>query len=98
MVHWKRIFDEVTPWIKLDFDYLSGASRKVVKGYQFVSAPDAKSFRETIWTPICCCSGLSTQVKTMIEDFIEGGNALREFAAFLRTCKLGKQLVEDMDH
>ena len=37
-VHWKRIFDEVKPWIKLDFDYLSGASRKVVEEYQFVSA------------------------------------------------------------
>ena len=37
-VHWKRTFDEVKPWIKLDFGYLSGASRKVVEEYQFVSA------------------------------------------------------------
>ena len=29
---------------------------------------------------------------------LKDGNALREFADYLRTCKLGKQSVEDMDH
>ena len=29
---------------------------------------------------------------------LKDGNALREFADYLRTCKLEKQSVEDMDH
>lgn len=82
--------------------YLSGTPRKVVEGYQFVSTPDAyETAKKVLEKRFGYPSVVSQAFRSKLENWQKipprDGHALREFADFLRTCKLAMQSVEDVE-
>ena len=107
---WKSAFETViekraiNPSEKILYllQYLAGAPKKVVEGYQFVSSPDAyqtakgileKRFGHPSVVPDAFRKRLENWQRIAPRD----GAALREFADFLQTCKLAMHSVEDLE-
>ena len=82
--------------------YLSGPPRKVVEGYQFVSMPNAyetakKVLEKRFRHPSVVAEAFRSKLENWHRIPPKDGSALREFADFLRTCKLAMQSVEDLE-
>jgi hypothetical protein len=107
---WKSAFETViekraiNPSEKILYllQYLSGAPRKVVEGYQFVSSPDAYRTAKNILKkrfghPSVVADVFRKRLENWQRIAPKDGTALREFADFLRTCKLAMHSVEDLE-
>ena len=82
--------------------YLSSPPRKVVEGYQFVSTPNAyetakKVLEKRFGHPSVVAEAFPSKLENWQRIPPKDGSALREFADFLRTCKLAMQSVEDLE-
>ena len=107
---WKSAFETViekraiNPNEKILYllQYLSGAPRKVVEGYQFVSSPDAYQtakgmLEKRFGHPSVVADAFRKRLENWPRIAPKDGTALREFADFLRTCKLAMHSVEDLE-
>ena len=82
--------------------YLAGAPKKVVEGYQFVSSPDAYQTAKGILEkrfghPSVVADAFRERLENWQRIAPRDGAALREFADFLQTCKLAMHSVEDLE-
>ena len=96
--HWKRIFDEVTPWTKFDLIICLGLGERLSKNISLRLRLMHKVLEKRFGHPSVVAQAFRDMLKQWSRISLKDGNALREFADYLRTCKLGKQSVEDMDH
>ena len=107
---WKSAFETViekraiNPCEKILYllQYLSGAPRKVVEGYQFVPSPDAYQTAKGILEkrfghPSVVADAFRKRLENWQRIAPKDGTALREFADFLRTCNLAMHSVEDLE-
>ena len=107
---WKSAFETViekraiNPSEKILYllQYLAGAPKKVVEGYQFVSSPDAYQTAKGILEkrfghPSVVADAFRKRLENWQRIAPRDGAALREFADFLQTCKLAMHLVEDLE-
>ena len=107
---WKSAFETViekraiNPSEKILYllQYLAGAPKKVVEGYQFVSSPDAYQTAKGILEkrfghPSVVADAFRKRLENWQRIAPRDGAALREFADFLQTCKLAMHSVEDLE-
>ena len=82
--------------------YLSGAPKKIVEGYQFLKTADAyseakKTLEKRFGHPSVVAEAFRKRLENWPKIHPKDGFALREFADFLKTCELAMQTVEDLE-
>ena len=82
--------------------YLSGAPKKIVEGYQFLKTADAyteakKTLEKRFGHPSVVAEAFRRKLENWPKIHPKDGFALREFADFLKTCELAMQSVEDLE-
>ena len=82
--------------------YLSGAPKKIVEGYQFLKTADAyseakKTLEKRFGHPSVVAEAFRKRLENRPKIHPRDGFALREFADFLKTCELAMQTVEDLE-
>lgn len=82
--------------------YLSGAPKKIVEGYQFLKTADAyseakKTLEKRFGHPSVVAEAFRKRLENWPKIHPRDGFALREFADFLKTCELAMQTVEDLE-
>lgn len=81
--------------------YLSGAPKKIVEGYQFVQTQDAyaeakKTLERRFGHPAVVAEAFRKRLENWPRIPPRDGIALRDFADFLKTCELAMRSVEDL--
>ncbi|XP_020617947.1 uncharacterized protein LOC110055866 [Orbicella faveolata] len=82
--------------------YLSGAPKKIVEGYQFLKTADVyskakKTLEKRLGHPSVVAEAFRKKLESWPKIPPKDGFALREFADFLKTCELAMQSVEDLE-
>ena len=82
--------------------YLSGPPRKMVEGYQFVSSPSAyqeakQALEKRFGHPSVVADAFRSRLETWPKINPRDGNALREYADFLKTCELAAKSIDDLE-
>lgn len=82
--------------------YLSGAPKRIVEGYQFLKTADAyskakKTLQKRFGHPSVVAEAFCKRLENWPKIHPKDGFALREFADFLKTCELAMQSEEDLE-
>ena len=107
---WKASFETViekrttnaSERILYRMQYLSGALRKIVEGYQFLRTDAAyneakKKLEERFGHLSVVAEAFRSKLENWKKIPAKDGEALREFSDFLKTCQLAMQTVEDLE-
>ena len=81
--------------------YLSGPPKRVIEGYQYVQSPNAYTEAKGILEkrfghPSVVADAFRSKLEGWQKIPPRDGNALREFADFLKTCEMAMQSIEDL--